>query len=206
MAGLAERHLRGRTIMRGFRKEGTLKDGTRVILRPMVREDRDKLIDFFSRVADEDRQFLRNNVRDPKVIDTWVNNIDYHKVFPLLAEVDDKIIGDATLHMRRSGWKRHLGNVRVVVAKEYQRRGLGTLLINEIAELATEFGLEKLVSEIYFHAPGALAAFKRAGFGVKAVFEDLVKDQYGNNADMIVMVCDVEARRDRLRARTLATP
>jgi len=190
--------------MQGFRKEGILKDGTRVILRPMVREDRDKLIDFFSRVADEDRQFLRNNVRDPKVIDTWVNNIDYHKVFPLLAEVDDKIIGDATLHMRRSGWKRHLGNVRVVVAKEYQRRGLGTLLINEIAELATEFGLEKLVSEIYFNAPGALAAFKRAGFGVKAVFEDLVKDQYGNNADMIVMVCDVEARRDRLRARALA--
>jgi len=190
--------------MQGFRKEGILKDGTRVILRPMVREDRDKLIDFFSRVADEDRQFLRNNVRDPKVIETWVNNIDYHKVFPLLAEVDDKIIGDATLHMRRSGWKRHLGNVRVVVAKEYQRRGLGTLLINEIAELATEFGLEKLVSEIYFNAPGALAAFKRAGFGVKAVFEDLVKDQYGNNADMIVMVCDVEARRDRLRARALA--
>ncbi|MGQ9921797.1 MAG: GNAT family N-acetyltransferase [Desulfobacca sp.] len=190
--------------MQGFRKEGILKDGTRVIIRPMVREDRDKLIDFFSRVADEDRQFLRNNVRDPKIIESWVNNIDYHRVFPLLAEVADKIIGDATLHMRRSGWKRHLGNVRVVVAKEYQCRGLGTLLLNELAELATEFGLEKLVSEIYFNAPGALAAFKKAGFGVKAVFEDLVKDQYGNNADMIVMVCDVEARRDRLRARALA--
>ncbi len=191
--------------MQGFRKEGKLKDGTKVILRPMVREDRDKLIDFFSRVADEDRQFLRNNVRDPKVIETWVNNIDYYKVFPLLAEVDDKIIGDATLHMRRTGWKRHLGNVRVVVAHEYQRRGLGTLLLNELAELAGEFGLEKLVSEIYFNSPGALTAFKRAGFGVKAVFEDLVKDQFGNNADMVVMVCDVEARRDRLRARALAS-
>lgn len=192
--------------MEEFRKEGKLKDGTKVILRPMVQADRDKLIDFFNRVADQDRQFLRNNVRDPRVIDSWVNNIDYHKVFPLLAEVDGKIVGDATLHMRRTGWKRHLGNVRVVVAYEYQRRGLGTLLLNEIAELATEFGLEKLVSEIYFNSPGALAAFKRAGFGVKAVFEDLVKDQYGNNADMIVMVCDVEARRDRLRARALTSP
>ena len=184
-----------------FRKEGILKDGTKVVLRPMVKEDRDKLINFFLRVSDQDRQFLRNNVRDPQVIDNWVNHIDYHKVFPLLAEVDNKIVGDVTLHMRRTGWKRHLGNVRVAVAQEFQGRGLGTLLINEITELAVEFGLEKLISEIYFNSPSAIAAFKNAGFGVKAVFEDLVKDIYGNNADMIVMVCDVEARRDRLRGR-----
>lgn len=191
-------------MMQEFRKKGVLKDGTTVVLRPMVKEDRDKLIDFFLRVSDQDRQFLRNNVRDPKVIDTWANNIDYHKVFPLIAEIDDKIIGDATLHMRRTGWKRHLGNVRVVVADEFQGQGLGTLLINEITELAVEFGLEKLVSEIYFNAPAAIRAFKNAGFGVKAVFEDLVKDLYGNNADMIVMVCDVEAHRDRLRGRQYA--
>lgn len=191
------------TLTQNFRKEGVLKDGTKVILRPMVKEDRDKLIDFFSRVSDQDRQFLRNNVRDPKVIDTWVNQIDYYKVFPLLAEIDGKIIGDATLHMRRTGWKRHLGNVRVVVAKDFQGRGLGTLLINEIVELAREFGLEKLVSEIYFNSPGAIKVFKNAGFGVKAVFEDLVKDMYGNNADMIVMVCDVDAHLDRLRGKKL---
>ncbi|AEB09605.1 GNAT family N-acetyltransferase [Desulfobacca acetoxidans] len=190
--------------MQGFRKESVLKDGTKVLLRPMVSDDRDKLLDFFSRVSEQDRQFLRNDVRDPKLIDHWVNNIDLNKVFPLLAEVEGKIVGDATLHMRKSGWKRHLGNVRVVVAKDFQRRGLGSLLINEIAELAGEYGLEKLVAEIYFNAPGALNAFKRAGFGVKAVFEDLVKDLYGQNADMIVMVCDVEARKDRLRDKALA--
>ncbi|MBW1917544.1 MAG: GNAT family N-acetyltransferase [Deltaproteobacteria bacterium] len=186
--------------MEGFRKEGILKDGTRVILRPMNQDDREKLIDFFSRVTEEDRLYLRSDVRNPKIIDHWVKHIDYKKVFPLLAEVDGKIIGDATLHMRKTGWKRHLGNVRVVVAKEYQNKGLGTLLINELAELAGEFGLEKLFAEIYFNAPAALNAFKRAGFGVKAVFEDLVKDRYGRNADMIVMVCDIEARRDPMKA------
>jgi GNAT superfamily N-acetyltransferase len=185
-------------MMAGFVKESILKDGTSVTLRPMVKEDREKLIDFFSRVAEPDRQFLRNDVRSPEVIDNWVNKIDYNKVFPLLAEVNGKIVGDATLHMRKTGWKRHLGNVRVVVSKDFQRKGLGTLLINELTELAGEMGLEKLIAEIYFNAPGALNAFKRAGFGVKAVYEDLVKDLYGNNADMIVMVCDIEARRDRM--------
>jgi len=181
--------------MAPYQKTGVLKDGSRVILRPMVKEDRDKLLEFFRGLDEKDILFLRTDVRDPAAIDRWVNNIDYQKVFPLLAEVNGRIVGDASLHMRKVGWKRHLGNIRVVVAKDYQGKGLGTLLINEIVELAIEFGLEKLVAEIHFQATKALATFKGAGFSVKAVFEDLVKDPQGRNSDLVVMVCDVQARR-----------
>jgi RimJ/RimL family protein N-acetyltransferase len=177
-----------------YYKEGVLKDGTRVKLRPLVKEDREMLLQFFRSLDDKALSFLRNDVRDPAVIDHWVNHIDYHRVFPLVAEVEGRIVGDVTLHMRKVGWKRHLGNVRVVVAKDYQGRGLGTLLINEIVELAGEFGLEKLVAEIHLQALGAFTAFKKAGFSVKAVFEDLVKDQSGQSSDLVVMVCDVQAR------------
>ena len=114
--------------MAPYQKEGVLKDGTRVILRPMVKEDRDGLLDFHRRLDEKDKLFLRHDVRDPAVIDHWVNNIDYQKVFPLLAIADGRIVGDATLHMRKVGWKRHVGNVRLVVAKDFQGRGLGTLL------------------------------------------------------------------------------
>ncbi len=180
-----------------YRKEGVLKDGTRVILRPMVKEDRDQLLAFFQGLEERDRLFLRSDVRDPAVIDHWVSHIDYQRVFPLLAEYQGRIVGDATLHMRQVGWKRHLGNVRVVVAKDFQAKGLGTLLINEIVELAGEFGLEKLVAEIHLQATGALTMFKHAGFSVKAVFEDLVKDPAGRSSDLVVMVCDVQARERR---------
>jgi RimJ/RimL family protein N-acetyltransferase len=177
-----------------YHKDGVLKDGSSVILRPLVKEDREKLMAFFQGLDDRAVSFLRNDVRDPAVIDRWMNQIDLNRVFPLVAEAEDRIVGDVTLHMRKVGWKRHLGNVRVVVAKDYQNRGLGTLLINEIVELAGEFGLEKLVAEIHLQALGAFAAFKKAGFSVKAVFEDLVKDPSGQNSDLVVMVCDVQAR------------
>ena len=183
--------------MAPYQKVGVLKDGTRVTLRPMVKEDRDKMLDFFRRLDEKDKLFLRSDVRDQTVIDHWVSNIDYQKVFPLLAEVDGRIVGDATLHMRKVGWKRHLGNVRVVVAKDFQGRGLATLLINEIVELAGEFGLEKLIAEIHLQAQAALTVFKHAGFTTKAVFEDLVKDPEGKNSDLVVMVCDVQARHSR---------
>jgi len=183
--------------MAPYQKVGVLKDDTRVTLRPMVQEDRDRLLDFFRRLDEKDKLFLRSDVRDQTVIDHWVSNIDYQKVFPLLAEVDGRIVGDATLHMRKVGWKRHLGNVRVVVAKDFQGRGLATLLINEIVELAGEFGLEKLIAEIHLQAQAALTVFKHAGFTTKAVFEDLVKDPEGKNSDLVVMVCDVQARHSR---------
>lgn len=180
--------------MASLYKTGILKDGTLVVLRAMNQDDRDKLIDFFNRVDEHDLMFLRSDVRDPRVIDEWVKHIDYRRVFPLIAEVDGKIVGDATLHMRKVGWKRHLGNVRVVVAKEYQNKGLATLLVNELVELAGEFGLEKLVAEIHLQAPAAIALFKKAGFAAKAVFEDLVKDPSGKKGDLVVMVCDVHGR------------
>ncbi len=181
--------------MASYQKVGVLKDGTRVILRPMVPEDRDRLLDFFRGLDEKDLLFLRSDVRDAAVIDHWVRHIDYQRVFPLLAEVDGRIVGDATLHMRKVGWKRHLGNIRVVVAKDFQNRGLGTLLINEIVELAGEFGLEKLIAEIHLQAQKALTAFKHAGFATKAVFEDLVKDPQGRSSDLVVMICDVQARK-----------
>jgi len=177
-----------------YRKEGVLKDGARVKLRPLVKEDREMLLKFFQGLEAKELLFLRSDVRDPAVIDHWVNHIDYRRVFPLVAEADGRIVGDITLHMRQKGWKRHLGNVRVVVAKDYQGRGLGTLLINEIVELAGEFGLEKLLAEIHFQAIGAFNAFKNAGFSVKAIFEDLVKDPAGKSSDLVVMICDVQAR------------
>jgi RimJ/RimL family protein N-acetyltransferase len=177
-----------------YYKEGVLKDGARVKLRPLVKEDREMLLKFFQDLSEKELSFLRNDVRDPAVIDHWVNHINYHRVFPLVAEADGRIVGDASLHMRKVGWKRHLGNVRVVVAKDYQGRGLGTLLINEIVELAGEYGLEKLVAEIHLQALPAFTAFKKAGFSVKAVFEDLVKDPAGKSSDLVVMVCDIQAR------------
>jgi len=80
------------------------------------------------------------------------------------------------------------------VAKDCQGKGLGTLMVNEIMDLAIEFGLEKLVAEIHLQAAAALATFKKAGFSAKAVFEDMVKDPTGQRGDLVVMVCDVQAR------------
>jgi ribosomal protein S18 acetylase RimI-like enzyme len=79
----------------------------------------------------------------------------------------------------------------VAVDPKYHHKGLGTLLIHEIVELAAEFGLEKLWAELPLDFPEALSVFRKAGFSSKAVIEGLVKDLHGRSTDVIIMVCDI---------------
>ncbi len=183
-------------MLKGYQKECKLKDGSAILLRPLVAEDRQGLIDFFQSLPEELRLYLRHDVSDKQIIESWTENIDYSRVFPVLALAGERIVGDVSLHRIPHGWKRHIGTVRVVVAPDYHEKGLGTLLINEIVELATEFGVEKLWAELPLNVPAAIAVFRKAGFSSKAVIEGLVKDLRGRNTDVVIMVCDIGTQYD----------
>jgi GNAT superfamily N-acetyltransferase len=154
----------------------------------MVKEDADRLYAFFSRVPREDRLFLRDDVSIRDVIDSWTQELDYRKVLPLVAEVGGNIVGDATLHRRKFGWTSHVGKVRLVIDKDYRGKGLGTVLIEELIDIAKKAGLEQLVAELMSNQTGALSAFKRLGFEKEAVFFNYVKDQMGEERNLVVMI------------------
>ena len=171
-----------------YPKKVRLQSETSVTIRPMVKEDADKLYAFFSRVPREDRLFLRDDVSIRDVIDSWTQELDYRKVLPLVAEVGGNIVGDATLHRRTFGWTSHVGKVRLVIDKDYRGKGLGTVLIEELIDIAKKAGLEQLVAELISDQTGALSAFKRLGFEKEAVFFNYVKDQVGEERNLVVMI------------------
>jgi hypothetical protein len=83
-----------------FRDIVTLKDGVSVLLRPMTTEDKQRLVDLFAPISDEDLRYLRNNVRDSALVESWFEHLDYNRVLPLIALVKDQVVGQATLHFR----------------------------------------------------------------------------------------------------------
>lgn len=185
--------------MKKLQKNGKLKDGSKVILRPMVKSDRKAVGDFFARLTPSVLQYVRNDVTDPKVLDKWFDQLDYEHVFPLLAFQGDKVVANASLHRVAHGWRKHLATIRIVVDPEFHGKGLGTLMINELIDLAMEFGLEKLMVEFPLRAHGALAMFKKAGFSPRGVIEGLMKGRHGEDLDIVIMVMDVAAYADKTR-------
>jgi L-amino acid N-acyltransferase YncA len=179
-----------------YQKETELKNGTKVLLRPMVAEDQDALYEFFKAIPKEDARYLRDDVSSRLLVEKWAKNLNYEKTLPILALKDDVVIGDATINRRRFGWKWHLGTVRVFVHKEYRDVGLGHLMIEELVDIAHKLGIEKLIVEIPELSTAAIHAFNRAGFYRVAEIPNMVKDRENMPVGVVVMMKDVRPAHD----------
>ncbi len=131
-----------------YPKKITLGDGTALTLRPMSRDDQFALYSFFISLAPEDRRFLRNDVTDRKLIEKWTRNLNYDRVLPILAINEGRIVANATLHYQTFGWGRHVAEIRVTISPEFQKRGLGAVLLEELSHLAARSRVKKLLARI----------------------------------------------------------
>ena len=179
-----------------YHKEVELKDGTKVLLRPMVAEDQDALYEFFKGVHKDVARYLRDDVGSRLVVEKWAKNLDYAKTLPILAIKNDVIIADATINRRRFGWKWHLGTVRVFVHRDYRNVGLGHLMLEELVDISYKLGIEKLIAEVPDLNTAAIHAFNRAGFYRSALIPNLVKDRENMPVDVAVMMKDVRPPHD----------
>jgi ribosomal protein S18 acetylase RimI-like enzyme len=164
-----------------------LKDGSKAKLRPLRKDDEKGFHEFFSAVPEAERMFIKHRVQDPQVIRDWCQNIDLHRNLPLLATMDGKIVGDATLHQQGGGWKRHIGRVSVLVLPHYRGRGLARALISEIVALARSLGLEKVEAEFIGEQEAAIKMFELLGFSKLLRLEDYVKDMQAITHDYVLM-------------------
>jgi RimJ/RimL family protein N-acetyltransferase len=170
-----------------FRQLVTLPDGLRVCLRPLVSGDRDALVTLFKSLSADDLQYFRSDVTDSAVVARWADEVDYHRVFPLIAVVGDQLVGTCTLHLG-GGPTRHLAEIRVFLAKESRRRGIGTALLKAQIEIARKLGLQQIIAEIVESRPQVAHAFEHLGFQRECTLRDHFMTPGGETLDLIVMI------------------
>jgi L-amino acid N-acyltransferase YncA len=184
---------KGAAMFEEYPKKITLPDGLNITLRPMNRDDQYALYSFFINLGAEDRRFLRNVVTDRKLIEKWARNLNYDQVVPILAECEGRIVANATLHYQTFGWGRHVAEIRVTVAPEFQGRRLGAALIEELTNLASQHKVKKLLARIVTTRQGVISAFERAGFSKLTELKDYVKDlQNQQYADIALLVKELQ--------------
>ena len=171
-----------------YPKPMELLDGQTMTIRPLVSSDRDALLKFFLRVSEEDRYYLKEDVTSPEVIKQWAENLNYARALPLLVLLDGEIVADGTLHRRRAGARKHIGEIRVVVDAEYRSKGVGTALIRELITIAKDADLENLIFELVAEeqAPAVRAA-ESLGFVRLATLPNHVRDFHGKPDDLLIL-------------------
>lgn len=178
-----------------FRQVVTLRDGARVLLRPLVPDDRQALIDFYVPVSKEERRYMRHNINDPALIASWAENLDYERVFPLVAVVGDRIVGNGTLHFGE-GHARHRAEFRIFLAKDFRRRGLGNKLIQALIENARRRSIYLLEVQIISDHVDVIKAMSKAGFENVCTFEDYFQLPDGELKDVVHMVLRMRVATD----------
>ncbi len=191
--------------MQEYPKFFQLKNREQIMLRLMVPEDEERLLEFFKKLPEEDRQVLREDTTDPMVIKRWVQEIDYNKVYPVLAEHRGRIVGDATLHMKQYGWQRHIGEIRIVIDKDFRGQGLGKVMIHELINKATGLGLHHIQLSLVETQVKEIKIFERMGFQKIATLPKYIIDVNGHEHDLIIMttrVSDIWKKMEELIQET----
>ena len=160
-----------------YPQEAVLRDGRHVLIRPFKETDVDALYDFFHRLPNDYKRFAWDNVDNRALIEKWGQNVDYAKVFPLLAMDGHHIVADATLH-RLGGPLRLVARIKWMLDPEYRGVGLGTALVNLLIDHAKERGLRHvnsmLISDLEADAVKTLESLG---------FKSIVQPGYGTDPD-----------------------
>ncbi len=172
-----------------YPKELVLKDGSEIILKPLTRNDQEALRQFFEELPIENRWYLKEDPTDPAIIKKWADNQEIGKTFCVLAWHKDKVVAHASLLRRMRGGRQHVGRLRLMVARDYRKKQLGTWMIFDMIRRAMELGLEKLRTDFIIGVEDmAIKAVKKLDFVAEGVFKDYFRDEDGNYYDYQIMI------------------
>jgi len=173
-------------------KTEKLKDGTEVIIRRLSEKDLDLLMDFYRALPPEDRNYLRFDVTDPKEVAKRLRRVDTGDDIRITAVHGGVIVASGVLELSGDAWSKHQGEIRVIIARPFQKRGLGTIMIRELYFIAAQNQIQTIVARMMRPQVGAYKIFHRLGFREESMLPDFVRDVRGGSQDLIIMTCDIK--------------
>ncbi len=178
-----------------YRKFLPMANGYRVMLRFLNRQDRESLLRLFQNAPEEDTRFLKQDVKDSETVNSWVENLNYQRVLPLVA-VDlegNRLVANATLH-RGEHADRHIGEIRIFVSRDSRNRGLGSKILDELINLASRENLQWLKAEVVTEQKKVIKALRAKGFQTKAILEDYFLRRDGVTHDVVLLMRSVSEK------------
>ena len=175
-----------------MKKKETLKDGTRVEIKDLTKNDLDKLMKFYRSLPEMDRKYLRVDVTDRNVVENRMKLIKTGNLVRIIAIKDDEVIGDGALEMPIDDWRKHQCELRVIVSRDYRRKGLGMVMMRELYFIAAGKNIKTVVAKFMRPQAAARKILRKLDFHEEGLLPDYVRDQSGRIQDMVIMTCDMK--------------
>ena len=147
--------------------EVTLRDGSRIVIRPVQPDDREAIADGFRRLSPETRyrRFFGpvNQLRERDL--DYLTQIDHHDHEALVAVAVDSGEGIGVARFVRT--EPEEAEPAIVVVDDWHGRGVATILLNALVDRAREEGITRFNAPILATNRDAIRAFERLGHTTK---------------------------------------
>ena len=114
----------------------------------------------------------------------YPNLIEELKEFPELsfvATIDEKVVGYAQAHNEVSKNEATLDDI--AVAAEYQGKGIGKLLLNNVIEILKQIGCTSILAEVHYKCAPAIPFYYKHGFRIIG----FMQNYFGSGHDAMIL-------------------
>jgi acyl-CoA hydrolase len=163
----------------GMDKYDTLNDGTQIFLRPVKPTDEAAISDMFYSLSEDSvrKRFMSRTESFPHKDVQQLANIDYKNNFAIVGVVPS-VSGDEVVALAEYFLEPRQGQAEVafVVQDEWQQKGMGSLMLKFLSEIATKQGVKSFHAKVLPQNKAMLAVFHNSGYNVKTEFDGEVYD------------------------------
>jgi len=155
-----------------------LKNGQKVLLRPIKPEDEPMWLEMFQTFSEESirYRFFQILKDTPHEVRVRYCNIDYDREIAIVPELEEngqrKILGVTRLSIEPDGKS---GEMAFIVTDYWQGLGLGTKMVDYVLDIAKEKGIETVYAIMLQDNYRALALTKKMGFTLEYLSDGTVK-------------------------------
>lgn len=158
------------------------------VIVPLAPEHLPALRAFLDALPDEDVTFIKEDVRSPRLAESWVADGGPARRWVALAD-DGAVLGLVSVQPL-VGWSSHVGDLRLVVDPAHRGKGLGRALAMHGLREGLADGLTKIAVEVVAEQEGAVRMFTDLGFRGEALLCDHIRDRSGALRDLLVLAHD----------------
>ncbi len=164
--------------LRGFSRPARLRDGTPVLIRAIRPDDRQRIIDAFSKLDPETvytRFFsMKKSLSDEDL--ARIDASDFVHAAALVATIgegaDETIIGAGGYTVLKSPAPGLSAEVSFTIEEDYHGQGLATQFMALLIEIGRQRGIQRFEAEVLAANPAMLKVFKRCGLPIVQRSED----------------------------------
>lgn len=158
-----------------------LKDGTLILLRPVHPVDREVAVEFRGKLSAQSvyDRFLGYIPKISQELIDRLTQIDYSTEMAIVAEVHHPKEKEVIAVGRIAGGGTSNADFAIIIADQWQGKGLGTILTNHLIKVAKDMKFEKMYATIFSHNTAMLEILRRKDFelsveGDNTVYAELV--------------------------------